>query len=66
MRGAGLPINVISEYIKLTAEGEKTEEKRMQLLTNQREILIQRIEEMNSALNRLNYKIDIYSKNIKK
>ncbi len=27
MRGAGFPINVISEYIKLTAEGEKLKKK---------------------------------------
>ena len=60
MRNAGLPIEVLSEYIKLFDKGDETAAERRQLLINQREILKQKIEEMTVALERLNYKIDVY------
>ncbi|MFR2437820.1 MAG: MerR family transcriptional regulator [Ruminococcus sp.] len=39
MRGAGLPVEAIIEYVKLTQEGEHTIPARLQLLTEQRELL---------------------------
>lgn len=66
MRGAGLPIEVLSEYIKLFDQGDVTIEKRRQILIDQREILKKRIADMNEALNKLNYKIDVYYNDILK
>ena len=64
MRSAGLPIDVLVEYIKLFDQGEKTEAARRQLLINEREKLKAKIADMNAALEKLNYKIDVYYKEI--
>ncbi len=60
MRSAGLPVDVLAEYIKLFDKGDETAGQRKQLLIDQREILKQKIVEMNKALDKLNYKIDVY------
>lgn len=66
MRNAGLPINVLAKYIKLFDQGDKTAFERRQLLINQRDVLRQKIMEMNTALEKLNNKIHVYYKEILK
>lgn len=63
MRQAGLPIEVLIEYVALYQKGDETIQARKQLLIEQREQLIERICEMNETLERLNYKIDAYERN---
>lgn len=60
MRNAGLSVEVLKEYLKLFEQGKDTEEERRQLLINEREKLKSKISDMNAALERLNYKIDVY------
>ena len=60
MRGAGLPIEALIEYVALCKEGDKTEASRKALLIEQRDILQQRIESLQKTLVKLNYKIDNY------
>ena len=60
MRGAGLPIEALIEYVALCKEGEKTEASRKAILIEQRDILQQRIESLQKTLVKLNYKIDNY------
>ena len=60
MRSAGLPIEVLIEYVELFQQGEETAESRKNLLIEQRNQLILRIEEMNKTLERLNFKIQRY------
>lgn len=60
MRSAGLPIEVLIEYVELFQQGEETAEARKDLLIEQRNQLILRIEEMNKTLERLNFKIKRY------
>lgn len=60
MRGAGLSIEVLIEYVTMFKEGSSTIKARKDLLIAQREELAQRIEEMNNVLNRLDYKIESY------
>lgn len=62
MRSAGLSIEVLKKYIDLFKLGDSTIEDRRNLLINQREILLSKINDMNKALDKLNYKIDIYYK----
>lgn len=61
MRNAGLSVNVLKENINLIRQGDKTAEKRRELLIEQREIVKKRLEDLNKAYERLNYKIDSYS-----
>lgn len=60
MRAAGLPIEVLIEYVGLFQQGDATIDARKELLIEQRNILIEKIEEMNRTLERLNYKIVRY------
>jgi len=62
MRGAGLPIEVLTEYMALVQQGDSTIEARKEILVEQRNQLETRMEEMRNTLDRLNYKIDVYEK----
>ncbi|NLM60952.1 MAG: MerR family transcriptional regulator [Clostridiales bacterium] len=60
MRGAGLPIEALIEYVNLFQMGNATLEDRKALLIEQRDILENRIREMQKTLKRLNEKIKRY------
>ena len=62
MRNAGMPIEVLIEYVSLVAQGESTESARQELLMEQRKILINKVEEMKQTIERLDYKIELYGK----
>ena len=63
MRGAGLPIEVLIEYVALFQEGDNTIDARRALLVEQRRLLEERIEEMKLTLERLDKKIEGYGSN---
>ena len=60
MRSAGLPVEAMIEYVELTQDGDYTIPTRLQLLKDQREILLNQKEKIEATLNRLNYKINRY------
>lgn len=60
MRAAGLPIEVLIEYVSLFQQGDETLEARKEILIEQRNQLTKRIEDMNDTLERLEYKIIRY------
>ena len=62
MRKAGLSLEFLKEYMDLYAAGDETIVKRKELLIKQREIIINKITDLQSSLNLLNYKIDNYEK----
>jgi MerR family transcriptional regulator, aldehyde-responsive regulator len=64
MRNAGLPIEVLIEYVTLFQKGDSTIQARKELLIEQREQLKARVEEMTKTLERLDYKIASYDKTI--
>ena len=64
MRSAGLEINFLKRYIQLFEGGDKTVKERREILVEQRKILKEKLDAMQEAYNRLNYKIDLYDKNI--
>ncbi len=65
MRDAGLSIESLIEYTCLFQKGDSTLSSRKQILIEQRDELVSRIEDMQTALNRLNKKIDWYDENMK-
>lgn len=65
MRSAGLPIEVIIEYRHLFVQGDKTIPARLELLTNQREVLLAQRNQIDDTLNRLNKKIGVYEEAVK-
>ena len=64
MRGAGLPIEVLIDYVTMFQQGDSTVDERKALLIDQRRALAEKIEEMNKTLERLDYKIDLYEKGL--
>ena len=66
MRSAGLPVEVLIDYVALVQEGDKTIEARKDILVEQREQLIARMNEMQKTLYILNHKIEVYEKAVLK
>ena len=66
MRGAGLPVEVLIEYIGLVQQGDKTIEARKEILIEQRDLLAARMAEMQKTLDLLNHKVEVYEKAILK
>jgi DNA-binding transcriptional MerR regulator len=66
MRGAGLSIEVLMEYVQLCMQGDKTIEARKKILKEQRERLIVKMEEMKKTLDTLDYKIEVYENKVLK
>lgn len=66
MRNAGIPVNVLVEYVRLFQMGNKTHEKRKKMLIEERKKLSTRIDEMKDTLDRLDLKIAKYDTLLKK
>ena len=64
MRLAGLPVEILIEYVKLFQQGDETLDVRKSLLIEQRAALVSRISNMQETLNRLNMKIERYEKTL--
>jgi MerR family transcriptional regulator, aldehyde-responsive regulator len=60
MRSAGLPIEVLIEYVGLVQQGDETIETRKEILKEQRELLAARMKEMQKTLDLLDHKIEVY------
>ncbi len=66
MRSAGLPIEVLIEYVELVQQGDQTIEARKEILKEQRELLAARMKEMQKTLDLLDYKIEVYENTVLK
>ena len=60
MRSAGLPVEVLIEYVALVQQGDKTIEARKEILKEQRELLAARMNDIQKTLNILDHKIEVY------
>lgn len=63
MRNAGLSISVLKEYMRLYDEGSQTKNERLKLLEEEKVALKEKIDCMNDAYKRLEYKIKLYKEN---
>ncbi len=62
MRSAGLPLDALTEYVRLSREGDTTIPERRQLLLEQKERLMIQLKAIQETLERLDYKISRYDK----
>lgn len=60
MRSAGLSIDVLTQYISLFKQGNKTAKARKELLVEQKSKLLEKQEDISKTIKRLEYKIEIY------
>lgn len=61
MRSAGMPIEVLIEYVDLFKQGKKTADARRELLIEQRKRLLEKKEDIEKTIERLDYKITVYN-----
>ena len=60
MRGAGVSIEALTEYVSLFREGKDSISRRKEILTAEREKIAARVAELQAALDRLDRKLDGY------
>ncbi|OIJ31352.1 MerR family transcriptional regulator [Staphylococcus succinus] len=60
MRQSGLSIEALAHYLELFQQGEDTQAERLAILSEQRETVLNTIQQMNDTLELLNKKIDNY------
>lgn len=65
LRSAGLPVEVIAEYVQLSRQGDATIGARHALLTAQREALLAQQRQISAAIGRLEHKISVYEQALK-
>jgi DNA-binding transcriptional MerR regulator len=66
LRDAGVPIEMLIEYVRLFQSGDETLEARCNLLKEAREEILAARAKYDEALNKLDYKISMYEKAIVK
>ena len=64
MRGAGISVESLIDYVKLFQEGDNTIKARKQILVEEYEILTEKIKKLQEVQERLRLKIELYDKNI--
>ena len=64
MRKAGVQIEALIEYVALFQQGDATVDARKAILIEQRAQLVERMEEMQASLDRLNDKIESYEQGL--
>lgn len=60
MRKAGVQIEALIEYVELFRQGDETINARKDILVEQKRRLVQKMDDMQETLERLNYKIERY------
>ncbi len=64
MRAAGVQIEALIEYVALFRKGDETLNARRALLAEQRDQLMARMADMQTSLEKLNHKIDLYDRGL--
>ena len=64
MRKSGVQIEALIEYVNLFQQGDATIQARKALLVEQRNQLVDRMEDMQASLDRLNSKIEHYEQSL--
>ena len=65
MRSAGVPIEMLIEYVRLFREGDSTLQARRDLLAEARVGVQEQLDKYQSTMDRLNYKISRYDEALK-
>ena len=65
MRSAGVPVEMLIEYVRLFQEGDSTIEARRDLLKEARQEVQKQLDKYQSTMDKLNYKISRYEEAVK-
>ncbi|WP_419875174.1 MerR family transcriptional regulator [Candidatus Pristimantibacillus sp. PTI5] len=64
MRNAGMSIELLLEYVEMVHQGDSTIQTRKELLVQQRDQLVPKIDKLQKSLQLLNGKIDSYEQSV--
>ena len=64
LKNTGMSLQEIARFVELTREGEHTLRERVELLREQRDNVIQRIEEMQKYLEKVNCKLNCFTEKL--
>ncbi|MEV5026713.1 MerR family transcriptional regulator [Paenibacillus sp. LPE1-1-1.1] len=64
MRNAGMSIELLLEYVEMVHQGDATIQTRKELLVQQRDQLVPKIDKLQKSLQLLNGKIDSYEQSV--
>lgn len=64
LRSTAMPIATMREYVVLARQGDRTEGERLELLLLHRMAVQRQLEEMTASLAAIDYKIDLYRRNV--
>ena len=65
MRSAGVPVEMLIEYVKLFREGDSTFQARRDLLAEARAAVQAQLDKYQATMDKINYKISRYDEAIK-
>ena len=65
MRSAGIPVEMLIEYVRLFKKGDETIQARRDILAEAREEIQKQLDKYQATMDRLNYKISRYDEAIK-
>ena len=65
LKGVGMSLKGIKQYIDWYQEGDSTLEKRLQMFTSQKQNLLQQMEQLGHHMEKINYKINLYTEAVK-
>lgn len=65
MRSAGVPVEMLIEYVRLFQEGDSTFQARRDILAEAREEIQKQLDKYQATMDRINYKISRYDEAIK-
>ena len=65
MRSAGVPVEMLIEYVRLYQEGDETFQARRDILVEAREEIQKQLDKYQATMDRVNYKISKYDEAIK-
>ena len=65
MRSAGVPVEMLIEYVRLFQEGDSTFQARRDILAEAREEIQKQIDKYQATMDRINYKISRYDEALK-
>ena len=65
MRSAGVPVEMLIDYVRLYQEGDGTFQARRDILVESREEIQKQLDKYQATMDRLNYKISKYDEAIK-
>lgn len=63
LRGSGVSVDALKQYIQLTLQGDKTFNQQQEILENQLNLLKDKQRNLELSINRLNNKLKLYNPN---